>query len=129
MTEASAPPARAAEPTPEPPVVADGEGLLEVNFEHHLRGGRLQVWVDDDEVLDEEFDSRVTKKILSLRLRKGAFQQVLPVPAGRHEVRVRLQWSDKVRTRRIAATFEPGRTRTLRVRVSRLFNDLSLGWE
>jgi serine/threonine protein kinase len=128
--EASARPVPRAEPTPEPPPVADdGEGLLEVNFEHHLRAGRIQVWVDEDEVLNEEFDSRVTKKILSLRLRKGAVQQVLPIPAGRHEVRVRLQWSDKVRTRRIAATFEAGRTRTLKVRVSRIFNDLSLAWE
>jgi hypothetical protein len=128
--EATARPApRAADPTPEPPAVAEeGEGLLEVDFEHHLRKGRIQVWVDEDEVLNEEFDSRVTKKILSLRLRKGAVQQVLPIPAGRHEVRVRVQW-DKVRTRRISATFEPGRTRTLRVRVSRIFNDLSLAWE
>jgi hypothetical protein len=124
-----------ATPTPEPPAprepepVADGEGKLEVDFEHHLRSGRIQVWVDEDEVLDEQFDSRVTKKILSLRLRKGAVQQVLPIPAGRHEVLVRLQWSDKVRTRRIAANFEAGRTRTLRVRVSRIFNDLSLSWQ
>ena len=114
------------EPTPEP--VREGEGRLEVDFEHHLRSGRIQIWVDEDEVLDEAFDSRVTKKILSLRLRKGEVQQVLPIPAGRHEVRVRLAWSGKVRTRRTTATFEDGQTRRLRVRVSRVFNDLSLGW-
>jgi len=119
-------------PTPEPSPpepVPEGEGRLEVDFEHHLRGGRIQVWVDDDQVLDEALDSRVTKKILSLRLRKGELQQVLPIPAGRHDVRVRLQWSGKVRTRRTTVTFEDGQTRTLRVRVSRVFNDLSLGWE
>ena len=128
--EATARPAvREPDPTPEPEPIADGEGRLEVDFEHHLRSGRLQIWVDDDEVLDEALDSRVTKQILSLRLRKGALQQVLPVPAGRHEIRARLQWSDKVRTRRTTATFEAGQTRTLRVRVSRVFNDLSLGWE
>ena len=130
VAEATArPAAREPEPTPEPEPMADGEGRLEIDFEHHLRSGRLQVWVDDDPVLDEALDSRVTKQILSLRLRKGALQQVLPIPAGRHEVRVRLQWSDKVRSRRIAANFEEGQTRTLRVRVSRIFNDLSLDWE
>jgi predicted Ser/Thr protein kinase len=120
-----------APPEPEPVVVAvaEGEGRLEVDFEHHLRRGRIQVWVDEDEVLDEQFDSRVTKKILSLRLRKGEVQQVLAIPAGRHEVRVRLSWSGRVRTQRIAANFEDGQTRTLRVRVSRVFNELSLGWQ
>ena len=109
-----------------------GRGLrsqLEDGLRQAIRSGRLQVWVDDDQVLDEALDSRVTKQILSLRLRKGALQQVLPIPAGRHEVRVRLQWSDKVRSRRMAANFEPGQTRTLRVRVSRIFNDLSLDWD
>jgi hypothetical protein len=131
--EATARPApREVAPTPEPSPpepIAEGEGRLEVDFEHHLRSGRIQIWVDDDQVLDEALDSRVTKKILSLRLRKGALQQVLPIPAGHHELRVRLQWSGKVRTRRTTVTFEDGQTRTLRVRVSRVFNDLSLGWE
>ena len=117
------------EPSPAEEAPAEGEGKLEVDFEHHLRSGRIQVWVDDDEVLDEQLDSRVARKILSLRLRKGEVQQVLPVPAGRHEVRVRLAWSDKVRTSRITGSFSDGQTRTLRVRVSRLFNDLSLGWD
>jgi serine/threonine-protein kinase len=118
-----------AEPAPEEDAPATGEGKLEVDFEHHLRSGRIQVWVDDDEVLDEQLDSRVARKILSLRLRKGEVQQVLPVPAGRHEVRVRLAWSDRVRTSRITGTFSDGETRTLRVRVSRIFNDLSVSWD
>jgi hypothetical protein len=140
------PPRRAAEPSqraerespaarastavePAPEQEAGGEGKLEVDFEHHLRSGRIQVWVDDDQVLDEQLDSRVARKVLSLRLRKGEVQQVLPVAAGRHEVRVRVAWSDKVRTSRITGSFADGQTRTLRVRVSRLFNDLSLDWE
>jgi serine/threonine-protein kinase len=109
-------------------VAASEDGRLEVDFEHHLRGGRIQVWVDDDEVLDEQFDSRVARRILSLRLRKGEVQQVVTVPPGRHQVRVRLQWSGNVKSRRITGAFAAGETRTLRVRVSRIFNELSLSW-
>jgi serine/threonine protein kinase len=125
-------------PAPEPertpaaqpePLPAEGEGLLAIDFEHHLRSGRIQVWVDEDEVLDEALDSRVARKILSLRLRKGAVQDVLPVSAGKHDVRVRVAWSDKVRTRRISGVFTDGQTRRLEVRVSRIFNELSLKWQ
>jgi hypothetical protein len=124
-------------PTPEPapdeeretPPAAQGEGRLAVDFEHHLRSGRIQVWVDEEEVLDEALDSRVARKILSLRLRKGTFEEVLPISAGKHEVRVRVAWSDKVRTRRISGVFADGQTRRLQVRVSRIFNELSLKWQ
>jgi hypothetical protein len=120
-------PARDEEPEERP--AAQGEGRLAVDFEHHLRSGRIQVWVDEEEVLDEALDSRVARKILSLRLRKGTFEEVLPISAGKHEVRVRVAWSDKVRTRRISGVFEDGQTRRLEVRVSRIFNELSLKWQ
>jgi len=123
-------PGRAAAPAAEAAAAAaDGDGLLEVNFEHHLRGGRIQIWIDDEDVLDQPFDSRVTQQLLSLRLRKGDFQQVLPVAPGRHQVRVRLTWSGRWREQRIGGTFAAGKTRTLAVRVSRVFNDLSLKWQ
>jgi eukaryotic-like serine/threonine-protein kinase len=116
-------------PPPEAAAVADGDGRLEVNFEHHLSRGRIQIWIDDEDVLDQPFDSRVRQQILSLRLRKGDFQQVLPVSPGRHQVRVRLTWSGRVREQRISGTFAAGQERTLAVRVSRVFNELSLKWQ
>jgi hypothetical protein len=127
---------RAPDPTPAPAEdeaavapVPEGEGRLAIDFEHHLRSGRIQVWVDEEQVLDEELDSRVTRKILSVRLRKGEVEEVLHVSAGKHEVRVRVAWSDKVRTRRISGVFADGQTRRLEVRVSRIFNELSLKWQ
>jgi len=103
-----------------------GESRLVVDFEHHLRSGTLRVFIDDDEVFEEALDSRVTKKILTLRLRKGSVDEVLAVKPGKHEIRVQLQWDGRTKSRWLRATFEGGTSRTLRIRVSRLFNDLSL---
>ena len=61
-------PARAA---PRPPPAPAASGRLAIDFEHHLKSGRLRVWVDGDLVLEEELDARVTKKILSFNVRKG----------------------------------------------------------
>ncbi|HSB60864.1 MAG TPA: serine/threonine-protein kinase, partial [Vicinamibacteria bacterium] len=54
------------------PTLAPPPGTLEVDFQHNLKGGTLKVWVDDELVLDEPLESRVTQKILSLRMRKGS---------------------------------------------------------
>jgi serine/threonine protein kinase len=106
--------------------IPSGESRLVVDFEHHLRSGTLRVFIDDDQVFEEALDSRVTKKILTLRLRKGSVDEVLAVKPGKHEIRVQLQWDGRTKSRWLRATFEGGTSQTLRVRVSRLFNDLSL---
>jgi serine/threonine protein kinase len=103
-----------------------GESRLVVDFEHHLKSGTLRVFIDDEKVVEEALDSRVTKKILTLRLRKGSVDEVIAVEPGKHEIRVQLQWDGRTKSRWLRATFEGGTSRTLRIRVSRLFNDLSL---
>ena len=55
---------------------------LELAFEHPLRSGTLRVYVDDEQVLEEPLAGRVTKKILSFRMRKGSTSQVLDVAPG-----------------------------------------------
>jgi hypothetical protein len=107
---------------------------LEIDFEHSLKGGRLRVWVDDALALEQDLDSRVTRKIASLKLRKGSVEQTLDVPAGRHEVKVEVAWDNSVRTGSIWANFDPGSTRRLSARVGSgigglVRKSLDLGWE
>ena len=117
---------------PTPVAVADESnepGRLAIDFDHHLRSGTLRVWVDDEAVLDQGFGARVTKKILSLRIRKGSVDEVLDVAPGRHDVKVQVQWDGNTRTEATAATFKPGVTRTLEVRILRVLNVLTLDWK
>ena len=71
----------------------------------------------------------MTKKILSLRIRKGSVDEVLRVAPGRREVKVQVQWDGNTRTEFTAATFKPGVTRTLDVRILRVVNVLTLDWK
>ncbi len=119
-------PSRAA-PTPAPED-ANEPGRLAIDFDHHLRSGNLRVWIDDQEVLDQGFGGKVTKKILSLRIRKGSVDEVVRVKPGRHEVKVEVRWDDNTRTDSIFATFRPGATRTLEIRILRVVNVMTLGW-
>jgi hypothetical protein len=118
---------------------ADGGGVisrlfekparLSIDFEHSLKSGSIRVWVDDDLAIDQELDSRVTRKVLSFTLRKGAVQEELEVSPGRRRVRVQLRWDDNDRTETITGTFRSGALRTLEVRVGRLRKNLSLDWK
>jgi hypothetical protein len=127
-------PVRAAEPSPSPaadpaPLPAGSRGQLAIDFEHHLRDGKLQVWVDGGSVFDADFDAQETRRILAFTVRRGLVQEVVPLPPGPHEVTVRVQWEDNVRTARIAGTFDAGATRRLDVSVARLGGKLSLRWK
>ena len=131
------PPAMAApdsEPRPTPalasaPPPEDAPAGLDIEFEHHLRRGNLQVWVDDVGMVDEDFDGRVARKVLALELRKGVVQQKLTVAPGPHEVRVQVRWDDNVKSARISGRFRPGASRRLAVQVGRLRGNLSLAWK
>jgi len=111
------------------PAKGNVPGQLAIEFEHHLRHGNLQVWVDDARVVDEDFDGRVTRKLLSLVLRKGLVQQRLTLSPGRHDVRVDVRWDDNTKSARISGVFRPGAARQLDVQVSRIGGKLSLAWK
>jgi serine/threonine-protein kinase len=118
-------------PRPAPAAADEAPGVpgrLAVDFDHHLRNGTLRVWIDDEEVLDQGFGGRVTKKILSYRVRKGSVDETLKVAPGRRQVRVQVQWDGNTRTETTAATFKPGTTRTLQIRILRFVNVLTLEW-
>ena len=121
--------APAREPSSSAALSPAGAGRLAIDFEHHLKTGRMRVWVDDDLVLEEELDAKVARKILSFRVRKGAVEETLEVPAGRHQVKVQVRWDDNIKTEVTSAMFRSGATRRLEVRVSRLLGGLSLRWK
>jgi serine/threonine-protein kinase len=116
-------------PSPPPGRGPDAPGTLAIEFEHHLREGNLKVWVDGESVVDENFDGRVTRKILGLTLRRGVVQQHLALSPGRHDVRVDVRWDDNVKSARTSGNFKPGATRRLQVQVGRIRGNLSLDWK
>jgi len=101
---------------------------LAIEFDHHLKSGTLEVWVDDQLVLEEAIEGRVTRKVLSFRLRKGSVQETLEVAPGPHEIAVQVSWDAHRRSSRIAGVFKPGATRRLEISVARLTRDLTLDW-
>jgi hypothetical protein len=112
-----------------PPAAAPGAGRLAVDFEHHLKSGLLRVFVDGDPVLEEELDAHRTKKILLFTVSQGVVRETLDVAPGRRTIRVQVKWGDNVRQQSVAGTFREGVVRRLKVRVSRLLNDLSVRLE
>ena len=102
---------------------------LEIDFEHPLKSGTLKVWLDDELVLEEALESRVTRKVLALRFRKGRTEKDLEVTPGEHVVRVEVSGDGFHDSRRIRGDFESGVTRRLQARVGGLLNrELSLVW-
>jgi protein kinase-like protein len=117
-------------PIPLPSLLAtEAPGHLEIDFEHPLRSGTLRVYVDDEEVLEEALSGKVTRKILSFRMRKGSTNQVLDVTPGEHVIRVEVDSSGFGASRRIRGIFKSGETRRLEATVDGLIKkDLTLTW-
>ncbi len=95
-------------------------GKLAIDFQHDLRRGNIQVFVDGKRTLDDDFDSRVTRKTL---------QPILTLSPGRHDVRVQVKWEDHLTTARLFGTFRSGATRRLDVQVARARGNVSLSWK
>jgi len=117
-------------PIPLPSLLTTAEpGHLEIDFEHPLRSGTLRVYVDDEQVLEEALSGKVTKKILSFRLRKGSTNQTLDVAPGEHVIRVDVDSTGYDASRRIRGTFRSGETRRLEATVDGLIKkELTLIW-
>ncbi len=100
---------------------------LEIVFEHRLKGGTLRVWVDDRLQVEEQLESRVTKKILSYRLREGTARMGIEVPPGEHMIRVQVDGDGVWKSQQIRGTFESGATRRLAASLG-LLKEFSLVW-
>ena len=88
----------------------------------------LKLWFDDDLVLEQKLEGRVSKKILSFRLRKGSLDQMLEVTPGRHKLRVNVSWDGNSKNAWLSGTFLPGEQRTLEVSQNLITKDISLDW-
>jgi eukaryotic-like serine/threonine-protein kinase len=119
-----------------PDVTASAEqrSHLAVRFEHSLQQGTLRVWLDDALIVETVLDSRVTRKLASLELRKGHVEQTLPLAPGTHQVRVQVAWDQSVKTEYISGHFSPGSTRRLSAKLGGgvggfVRKNLKLEWE
>jgi hypothetical protein len=102
---------------------------LELALEHPLQSGVLSVWIDGDQVLDEDFRGRVARKVFSLKTYKGTLTETIDVAPGEHVVRVQVTGGDFSESLHIRGEFESGVTRRLVAKVGGLLEkDLSLVW-
>jgi len=103
---------------------------VSVDFAHSLKSGTLRVFVDDAPVIEADLDSRVTRRIAGVSLRKGSLRDSFEVEPGRHEIRVRVAWDGNVKNGSIWANFQPGSKRLLEARLRGVgsLQDLSLKW-
>jgi serine/threonine-protein kinase len=124
---------RAASADAETPPDSAAPARLFFALEHSLKSGRVRVWVDEQPVLEETLDSRVTRDVAGvIKFRKGELSEALEVSSGRREVRVQVAWDDNVKTQSIYANFKPGSTRRLKAKLGSLGGlkkDLSLDWQ
>jgi serine/threonine-protein kinase len=102
---------------------------LSIGFEHRLKSGILEIWVDDTRVVRETLDSRAAVKLLLFEVRKGSVQQTLPLEPGRHNVRVRIRSSGWTKAAESSILFRSGRTHRLEIKSLRLSGKISLVWK
>jgi serine/threonine-protein kinase len=117
-------------PTPRPKSWFGGAtASLVIDFEHHLKSGRIWLWIDKKLVLEEDLSGRVRKDVLGIKLRKGKLNATLDVTPGWHDLWVEVQWDDNRKSKGISADFREDSPRKLRIRVGRLRKNLSLKWQ
>jgi len=122
--EATPTPARAT-PVSTP---ASDLATLEIDFEHHYKSGRIRVWVDRQQVLDEQLGGRVQAQVAGIKFRSGYVGADIPVAPGRREVTVQVDWDDNSRFDTVVGTFREAGRRRLQVRIDRFIKKMSLDW-
>ena len=103
---------------------------LEVELEHSLKSGTLRVWVDDVLAVEELLESRVTRKVLFVKSRRGREETFLEVAPGERTIRLQVDSGGFSEARLIRGTFTSGETRRLGARVAGfLSKELKLAWQ
>jgi predicted Ser/Thr protein kinase len=112
------------------PIFAPRPAHLDVTLDHSLRWGRIRVWVDDSLVLDKPLTSRVTKKVLMYKERRGRFHETVEAPPGDHQVRVRVDGDGFDEERRLRTHLKSDATSRLSLDVGGLLTkDLEVAWK
>jgi predicted Ser/Thr protein kinase len=111
------------------PLLEPRPARLDVTLEHPLRSGKLRVWVDDDLVLERSLSSRVTKKVLFYKQRRGRLHAVVDAPPGDHQVIVRVEGDGFDETRRVRVRLKSEDTSHLGLDVGGILTkDLEVAW-
>jgi hypothetical protein len=126
---AAPPPVPVAGPTDAGSAAVGEPARLSIDFEHHLKSGMLRVWVDQVLEIEEPLHPESTRKIVVFKLRKGSVEESLELAPGRHDIGVQVAWDDNTRGKRVSGDFAPGQGRTLKIRVQRITNRLSVDLE
>ena len=108
-------------PTPVP-----APAHIALTLDHPFKTGAMKVWIDDQSVLDAALESRVKKKLLVFKSRRGSESATLEVPAGTHSVRVQVEGDGVTLNRRLKTFFRGGETKRLQARVDG--KQLALEW-
>jgi eukaryotic-like serine/threonine-protein kinase len=102
---------------------------LRLRVEHSLEKGSLGVWIDGALVFETPLESRITKKVVAVKLREGRLDETLQLEPGKHHIRVEVAWEDNRRSEQTTGVFEADRTRELAVTLGRIKKNLSLDWK
>jgi len=86
---------------------------LQIDFSHSLKSGALRVWVDQDLLVEERLQGRITKRVLLYERRRGSLREAIEVPAGERLVKVQVDSGDEHWSNQLSANFESGATRRL----------------
>jgi hypothetical protein len=111
---------------------ASGPATVSVNFDHHIVRGTLTVWMDGEKVLTCPLQAKKSKEIIpKLKLSHETIRKTLTVPAGNHTFQVNVYGTDPDvnETGHLAGRIRPGDRTSLVIRVQRITNRMSLGWE
>jgi serine/threonine-protein kinase len=114
-------------PAPPPPAPA----RIDVQLEHPLRSGTLRVRVDGTTVFEQSLESRVTRRVLFVKKRRGNLTGSLEVAPGARTFEVVVVSGNDSWTRTLSAELAPGEARRLFVRLEdRLIgaHDLRAAW-
>jgi hypothetical protein len=109
--------------TPEPP-----GSRIAIDFDHPLREGNLQVWVDGKLTVDEDLLGQADRK-LGIKTHKGSLDKTVAVRPGLRTVRVRVAWDDNAKEETVSTTFKAGQARRLEIRLGRIRKNLSVEWK
>jgi hypothetical protein len=112
------------------PIFAPRPARLDVTLEHSLRWGRIRVWVDDALLVDKPLTSRITKKVLMYKERRGHFHETVDAPPGDHQVRVRVDGDGFDEERRLRTHLKSDATSQLSLDVGGILTkDLEVAWK
>jgi serine/threonine protein kinase len=103
---------------------------LDVALEHPLRRGRIRVWVDDALLIDKPLTSRITRKVLIYKERRGLFHETVDAPPGDHDVRVRVDGDGFDEERHVRGRLASNATSRLSLDVGGILTkDLEVAWK